>query len=146
MTGLQKADAGVRRQALVFVVVGALAGILLMVAVERYRLPLQDWLLSDPAQLARRLVLLARLAAALLSAPLLGFAIYLWSFGVRVMRMRRYPPPGCRVIRDTPILQGQAAQARGHRLKILAVGLGIAGLAFWAICWRLATALGEQAI
>jgi len=110
MTGLQKADAGVRRQALVFVVVGALAGILLMVAVERYRLPLQDWLLSDPAQLARRLVLLARLAAALLSAPLLGFAIYLWSFGVRVMRMRRYPPPGCRVIRDTPILQGQAAQ------------------------------------
>jgi len=146
MTGLQRADAGARRQAVMFVVVGALAGLLLMVAVERYRLPLQDWLLSDPAQFARRIVLLAHLAAALLTAPLLGFAFYLWSFGVQVMRMQRYPPPGCRVIRDTPILQGPAAQTHGHRLKMLAVGLGIAGVAFWAMCWRLATALGEQAI
>ena len=146
MTGIQKADAGARRQAMALVAAGALAGALMMAAVERYRLPLHDWLLSDPEHFTQRLGLVSHLAAAALALPFLGFALYLWSLGAKVMRTRRFPPPGQRVVRDTPILQGPAALPRGRRLKILAVCLGAAGAAFWLLFWRLVSTLGEGVI
>ena len=31
-------------------------------------------------------------------------AAYLWSLGAKVLRAREFPPPGHRVIRDTPVI------------------------------------------
>ena len=146
MTGIQKADAGMRRQGVLLIVIGAFAGALLMAAVERYRTPLRDWLLSDPEQYAQRLRLVFHLAAGFLSAPLFGFALYLWFLGGKVLHAQQFPLPRQRVIRDTPILRGPAAQAQGRRLKILAVCLGMAGAALWVLFWRLAVVFGEHAI
>ncbi len=146
MADIQKADPAARRQAVPVIVIGALAGALLLAAMERYRLPLHDWLLSDPERFTRRLGLVSYLAAAALALPLLGFALYFWAFGVKVMRARRFPLPGQRVIRDTPVLEGRAAFARGRRLKVLAVCLGVAGAAFWLMLWRLVGALGGHAL
>jgi len=146
MAEIQKADPAARRQAVPLIVIGALSGALLMAAVERYRLPLHDWLLSDPERFTQRLGLVSHLAAAALALPIIGFALYLWSFGARVMRARRFPPPGQRVIRDTPVLEGASGLARGRRLKFLAACLGAAGAAFWLLFLRFVAALGGHAL
>ena len=59
------------------------------------------------------------LSAVVLSAPLVAFAVYLWSLGAKVLRARQFPPPGYRVIRDTPVIGGQAAVLRGRGSKFL---------------------------
>ena len=76
------------------------------------------------------------LSAAVLSAPLVAFAVYLWSLGAKVLRVRQFPPPGYRVIRDTPVISGQAAELRGRALKVLAVRLGVASVLLWLLLGR----------
>jgi hypothetical protein len=53
----------------------------LIAAFERYRIPMSDWMLADPAVSTRRLRLVFGLLAGLLLAPLLAFAAHLWSLG-----------------------------------------------------------------
>jgi len=104
MNEVRRADPAARRQAVIFVVFGTFAGVLLILGYERYRIPLRDWVLSDPGKFALRVKLVFLLSGAFLAAPLVAFAIYLWSFGASVLRAQQFPPPGYRVIRDTPII------------------------------------------
>jgi hypothetical protein len=145
MTEIRKADPAARRQALLFVILGALVGSLLIVGYERYSMPFRDWLLSEPGDLSHRLRLGFFLAAAFLSVPLLVFAVYLWSLGVKALRAREFPPPGYRVIRDTPVIGGHAAVLRGRGLKIVALCLGVASVLLWLLLWRLADVFSERA-
>jgi hypothetical protein len=139
---VQRADAGARRRAVLLVVAGAVVGALLIAASERARGPLRDWILSEPGESARRLRLVVLLSGGVLLAPLFGFAAYLWTLGSRVLRAGRFPPPGCRVIRDTPVHRGRPAVSRGRGLQALAVGLGVAAALLGSMWWRLASMLG----
>lgn len=130
---MRKADPAARRYALVIMIAGACIGALLIAAFERYRVPLKDWVLADPER--ARLVLLA--IAALLLVPLLAFAACLWWLGQHVLRVREYPPPGLRVIRDTPVLTAGKAISRGRLLKVLGAGLVIATAVLGVLLWRL---------
>jgi hypothetical protein len=127
------------------VMLGALVGALLIVGFERYRMSLGDWLLSEPGELAHRVKLVFLLFAAVLSAPLVAFAIYLWSLGAKVLRAGQFPPPAYRVIRDTPVIGGQAAVLRARGFKILALCLALASALLWLLVWRLAWVLSEGA-
>jgi hypothetical protein len=102
----------------------------LIVAFQRYRIPLRDWVLADPAAAAEWAKLVFLLLAVLLLAPLLAFAAYTWSLGERVLRAREFPPPGLRVIRDTPVITGEKAVSRGRLLKVLALVCGIISAVF----------------
>jgi hypothetical protein len=145
MTEVRKADPGARRQAVVLGILGVIVGALLIVGFERCRAPLRDWLLSEPGKLAYRLNLVLFLSAAALTAPLIVFATYLWSFGTKVVRTGEFPPPGYRVMRDTPIIGGPAAVSRGRGFKILALCLAAASALLWLLLWLLAGVLGERA-
>jgi hypothetical protein len=145
MTEVQRAHPAARRQAVRLVILGALVGTVLIIGFERYRTPLRDWLLSEPDAMAHRVKLVFLLSAAVLSAPLLAFAVYLWSLGAKVLRARQFPPPGYLVIRDTPVTGGQAAVSRGRGFKVLALCLGIASALLWLLLWRLAWVLSEGA-
>jgi len=94
---------------------------------------------------ARRTVALLLLPAAVLLAPLLALAVYLWALGGRVVRAREFPPPGLRVIRDTPIVTGERAVSRGRLLKVLALGCGIALAALAVLLWRFGLLLSSHA-
>jgi hypothetical protein len=103
----------------VLVIVGVLAATLLIVGFKRYGTPLRNWLLAAPGELGYRVRLVFFLSAAVLSAPLVAFAVYLWSLGAKVLRARQFPPPGYRVIRDTPVIGGQAQYCAGAASKFL---------------------------
>lgn len=71
-------------------------------------------------------VIEAAAVTAFLSVMPLG--IYLWSLGLRIARSRQFPPPGMKVIRDTPLTIGGPAMLRGKLLVFLALLLIILGL------------------
>jgi hypothetical protein len=133
MTDVQRADPAARQQTVRLVTLSALVGTVLIIGFERYRTPLRDWLVSEPEAMAHRVNLVFLLSAAVLSAPPLAFAIYLWSLGAKVLRARQFPPPGYRVIRDTPVIGGQAAVSRGRGFKVLALCLGVASALLWLL-------------
>jgi hypothetical protein len=114
MSKIQKDDSGARHKALLIVVLGIMMGDLLIIGFERFRTPLLNWLLSKPEKLFYRVGLFCFFASVLGAAPLFGFSVYLWSLEGRVIRFKRFPPPRHRVVRDTPILEGQAVSHAGE--------------------------------
>jgi hypothetical protein len=145
MSTVQRADSAARRRAILFVVISAVMGTLLILGVERYSDALRDWVIEDPEQAPRRLKLVFAIFAAAASAPLVGFAAYLWSLGHHIVRARQFPPPGRAAARDTEIVDGQAAVSRGRALKMFAAALGVFCVLFWALLWRLASLLRPPA-
>lgn len=144
MTDVRRADPAVRRQVAWVLVVGTCVGALLIVAFERYRIPLSDWVLADPGAAAQRTRLVFLLLTALLLAPLLAFAAYLWSLGGRVVQAREFPPPGLRVIRDMPVITGEGAVCRGRLLKGLALGCCVASAVLGLLLWWLLSGLSNH--
>jgi hypothetical protein len=141
MRDLQRADPAARRQAVRFLVVGAVVGAVLIAGLERYRTPLQEWLLAEPDRAVARLRLVVLLLGISMSVPLCGLGAYLWSLGGKVVRARQFPPPGQRVVRDTPLLTGQAAESRGRLLKVFGICLGVAGPLLALVLWRVVSVL-----
>jgi len=127
-------------------ILGALVGSLFIAGFVGYRTPLRDWLVSDPRAATHRVKLGLVVSAALLTAPIAAFAVYFWSFGDTILRARQFPPPGHRVMRDTPVLDGPAAVRRGHAFKILALALVVAFMVSWLLLWRLARTLAPGAV
>jgi hypothetical protein len=135
---VRRADPDARRQAVLIVALGALVGALLIAGFDWYGNALRDWVRSQPSEMPRRLRLVFIVGAALLSAPAIVFAAYLWSLGAKVLSAQQCPPPGHRVIRDTPVIGGRAAMWRGRSYQILAVVLGVASVLLWLAVWRVA--------
>jgi hypothetical protein len=145
MAEVLRADSAARKRVVLLIILGAFTGTVLIIGFEHYRTPLRNWLLSEPGELAHRVRLLFLLSSALLSAPLLAFAVYLWFIGAKVQRARQFPPPGFRVIRDTPVTGGEAAVARGRGFKVLALCLAMVSALLWLLLWRLAWLVSEAA-
>jgi hypothetical protein len=91
---------------------------------------------------ADALRLLQWLAAAAF-LPMVPFGYFTWRHGQRILASGRFPPPGTRVIVDTPLLTGREARGRGRALRMLAVALAAFGAAgavvFPVLIARLAT-------
>ena len=134
---IQQADPKARRLALVFLAIGAIVGALLILAVEQHQGTLREQLLAEPAGAPDRIRLAFLISAALLSTPLLLFAVYCWTLGAKVRRAQRFPPPNVRVIRDTPVVYGDEAAFRARVLQALALGLlvltGLVLLMLWYV-------------
>ena len=145
MTEVRRAEPTARWMAALILVAGTCIGALLLVAFTRYRTPLSVWVLADPGSSAQRVKLVLLLPAALLLAPFLALAAYLWVLGGKVVRAREFPPPGLRVIRDTPIVTGERAVSRGRLLKVLALGCCIACAVLAVLLWRLGQLLSSRA-
>jgi ABC-type spermidine/putrescine transport system permease subunit II len=54
MTDVRRADPAARRLAVLVLLVATLVGAALIVAFERYRVPLREWVLSEPEEQAQR--------------------------------------------------------------------------------------------
>ena len=143
MNEVQKADPEARRQAILVIVIGAALGGLLISGFDYLREPFAGWLASEPAQTARRARLAMSIAVFVLAAPAIAAAIYFWLLGARVLRAQQFPPPGFRVIRDTPIVRGPAAMTRGHSIQVLAVCLGLSTGVLCLFIWWFAQTIGK---
>ena len=126
---IQPGDPRLRRQ--VLFVLGAVclltvAGVLLL---ERRLAELQEIAGWDVERAANGMYDLAEplIRGIGMGAVLLGLWC-LWT-AARILRSARFPAPGTRVLRDTPILRGTKARRRG--LGALILGLVLLGLGLW---------------
>ena len=65
---------------------GMIIGALLILVVEQHQGTLREQLLAEPAGAPDRIRLAFLISAALLSTPLLLFAVYCWTLGAKVRR------------------------------------------------------------
>jgi hypothetical protein len=122
MGEIQRADPATRRRALIAIAVIAAAGWGAWFGLERWLGGLRG---LDPAR--QREALESALVWSTWGAmlPVAVFASGLWRYGTRVLRAARFPAPGAKVIRDTLVLHGDPARARGTALRVLAALLGL---------------------
>lgn len=139
MSEIQKADRRAVRTAVAVVVCGALVGLALLTFSRRNGEAFGFWL---PADLSGRLTLVLGIQMALFTVPLLAMAGYVWHLGGRIVRAQRYPPPGMRLVRNTPIVVGDAAVRRGRVAQALAASLGVAAVLLAFVLWRLLASVG----
>ena len=142
---VRKADPAARRRAVLVIIFGTALGALLIAGIEYFREPFSEWLLSKPVEMAQRAKLVIFVSAVVLSAPVIAVAIYLWLLGTKVLRAQEFPPPGLRVIRDTPVIGGSGAVTRGHAFQFLALCLGVSFAVLWFFFLWLARTVGEGA-
>jgi hypothetical protein len=145
MEEIQRADPRARRRAWLAVACGAAAGLVLIALAERYRPSLEDWITRDSDQFRARLTLGFAALAAAISGSLLGFAVYLWRLGGRVVRAERFPPPGLALVRDTIVMRGSLARRRGRLIQLMAAALALVACGISAILWRLVSLLSAHA-
>jgi hypothetical protein len=143
MNEVRKADPEARRRAVLIVVFATAVGGLLIAGFEHLREPFREWLVSEPAETARRARLAIYVAAVVLSAPVIAFAAYLWLLGARTVRAQQFPPPGVRVVRDTPVVGGRGAVTRGHAIQVIAACLGLGFGVMWIFFLWLARTAGQ---
>jgi hypothetical protein len=145
VTEILKSDPTTRRRALALIIAGALFGAVLIAGLAHFREPLREWLLSDPHRFSSRMRFALMIVTAAISAPPLAMAGWLWAIARRVLRAGRFPPPGQRVIRDTPVLTGADAVIRGRILQVLAVCLAAVCAVMWLMYWQLVSLLPDTA-
>ena len=120
MGTVQKADPAARRKALAIVCAGVLLG---FCAIGLFEIFASDIIALIQRNLhlfsANPLVVLS-ISMAFLS-PLLAGCICFLILGNRTVRAQRFPPPGCPVVRDTPVLEGASGVRRGRIMQLLSV-------------------------
>ncbi len=119
---VQRADPATRTRALVAIALIAVLGWAAYFA-------LQDWLArlagAEPAHMRESLERALVWGSWGAMLPVTVLAGWLWQYGARVGRAGRFPAPGAKVVRDTPVLHGDPARLRGTALKVLAAFLGL---------------------
>jgi hypothetical protein len=138
MTEFQPADPDARRRALVAVVVIAVA------AMCGYFV-LEDWLAGvkqrPPAQAREALSNALEWGSWSVALPLMVLGAQLWRWGRRVRESQRFPPPGAKLARVTPVRTGAAARTRARALQISAVILYLLTVGLVLAAYRLTALL-----
>lgn len=140
---VQRADPQLRVAALFVLVFTLVAAVALLVVLQRW--------LAAVTQLpaaAAQAQLLAAFAWAIGSvcAAMLWLAASFWRSGGRVRRTAQWPLPGARVIRDTPILRGDAAVTRGRVMQGAGAALFLCAACVSVVAWRLHHAFSAGAV
>lgn len=125
---IQSADPAARNRAIWLVaavvgVAGALAGASVLFE-ERFN----PWVRDIAVDLVARPELLF-IALFVMVLPLIGVSVYIWFQGGHIVKSRRMPYPGQKVIRDTPVIRGAIAVQRGRIIQVIAVVMGLVSLA-----------------
>jgi hypothetical protein len=122
---IQKADPAARRNAVLLVLAAMIAGTVLIALGAQSPPGLVAWVRED---YRTRLAIVIVIMLVVVAAPPLGLAVYLWRLARRTLSAERFPPPGSRVVHDTPILTGDSALARGRMLQVMGAMIGMGAL------------------
>lgn len=130
-----RADARLRRITWIALAVAVVLCIVIVIAFGRWLAGTHfDMPVEMLAKTVRRFIALTTTGIALCLAILAWLAV---RAGRRTGQARQWPLPGARVIRDTPIRRGEAAQRIGRRLQALALVLLVFAVACAVLSLRL---------
>jgi hypothetical protein len=130
---VQRADPKLRVAALVGVILIFVLGAVLWVMLQRWLTELKQ----VPASAAQAQLLTAfAWAFGSVCVAVIWLATSLWRSGIAIRRAAQWPLPGSRVVRDTPVLRGEAAVARGRLMQVSGVVLFLCAACIAVVAWR----------
>jgi hypothetical protein len=144
-TEIQRADPAMRRLALIVVIATGALGLVLIVWLQSTLDAISALYRTDPTEATRTMRAVTRLLGAGIAVVCFATAIWLaWqSFGIR--RAERFPLPGARVVRDTPILTGAAARRQSRIALVFSLALLVGGVVVPILLTRLTSLLAPGA-
>ena len=132
-TEILRADPVMRRRAMLMLVGGAVVG----TASVGWLLPALQRVLLEAKLTGRirsRTICLAFLGLlVLLAAAVVASGVNVFRLGSRAISSEQFPPPGQKVLRDTPVVRGRRAVALGRVQRILGVLLICCAVALLAL-------------
>jgi len=123
-----RADPAFRRRFLGVVLLLAGAGAAALVALHFHLEATRDLARDDPARAIEHMLWLLEVLSAVTAAALILFGLYGLRLATRVYRAERYPLAEQRVLRDTPVTVGGAAQRRALAIGATSALLLVAGI------------------
>ena len=134
MQNIQQPDPKERQNAIWFVCMVALLGVCVILIFNSFQDDLQSWLEGNINFLLenRYMVFVVSLIAEL---PIFVAGIYLYSLGTRSVRAQRFPPPGAKVTRKTPVLEGAAGIRRGRLIQLISLLVLCCAAAIPVVLW-----------
>ena len=129
---LLRADPRMRRIAVAIVVAAAALGGIALWAMRRW---LDGMIQPSPASQSHLLIAFIWLVGVTV-LMLVALGAYLFHYGRRVRAASLFPPPGAKVVRDTPVLRGAAALRRGFVLQGLGAVCVLCGIGLVAAAWH----------
>lgn len=144
MKEVVRADPAYRRRFLLTVVVCTLVGMAVVGLTEPYFKALRSEL-SQPLARERLGQIVNQLGVAALAMYLLLWAgaLALLGEGLRIRRTGQFPPPGAKVLRDTPVVRGEIARMRATLLIISAALIGFCLVVLGLMGFQLALVLRQ---
>ena len=133
MKEMAKADPAAQRRMGILVAVVGLGGGALIFSIQRWFPDLLRWAVDGSG----RIWGVAAGLVVMVCGPLLILALHFLRMASRVARAGRFPPPGLTVIRDTPVLEGPAAERRVLVFRVMAVAVGALSLGMAVLICRL---------
>lgn len=117
-----KADKRIRK----FVILAYIVAVLVILVLTMWILPWSEGKLeqTEPEVMLR----IIRIVIAFIFLSIVLFGLYMCRFGWRVIRHKKMPPPGTKVIVDTKVLEGDKAVMRGKIIIAVSLVLIIVGL------------------
>jgi hypothetical protein len=97
------------------------------------------WVGDDPASARPKVQLLLLVIGVMSVGPLFVMAVYLSRLGRHISSARRFPPPSMKVLHDTPVLVGAAADTRARIVKGLGILLAVLAIGLLITLWRVAS-------
>lgn len=134
---IQRADPAARRLALIGVVAMAGLGLIPIIWLQGVLDTISELRRTDPVEATRRMLGVTRLLAAATAVTCFVIAIWLAQLSFRIRTAGRFPLPGARVVRDTPVLRGAAAGRQARIALMVALALLISGVLVPALLLRL---------
>jgi hypothetical protein len=140
---IQKADPAARKRGFLLVSAAIVLGLGLLWLLGRAADSVDAWLNEHAAYLLEHLWVVW-LAFFVPMLPIIAGAAHVYRIGARTVSAERYPPPGQPVVRDTLVIAGAAAIARGRMIQALAVVLIVASVVLPAVVGFLLTRLAAH--
>jgi len=129
------ADPKARRVALALVLAGLVAGGTAVLWLNRYQDDLLRLARKDRPVAVAKALRLANAVALAGGAGLVAAGVWFAVLGRRICSAGRFPPPGMRVVRDTPVRTGAAARRLAALATAAAVLLILCGtVGMWYFC------------
>jgi len=116
------ADPKARRMAIALALGVGVLGAAAVWAVRHYQRQILELAEVDRAAAVAKAIQLTDLFAWVVGLSLMGIGLWAAWLGRRIHKAQQFPPPGMRVIRDTPVRTGPTAR----RIGLMGMGLGLA--------------------
>lgn len=142
---IQPADPAARRLALIIVIVIGGLGLVPIIWAQATLDTISELRRTDPMEATRMMLAVSRLLGAGVAVVCFATAIWLAWLSAGIRRAERFPLPGARVVRDTPVLTGAAARRQSRIALVFSLALLVGGVVVPILLMRLTSLLAPGA-